>query len=256
MRAPAAKRPAGLDRWGRPLAVGLTLLIATFIAAMVVFEVNSPAFPTTLALDYGHYLDGTRRWLDTGTPYLADEVAAPFQYQDLTFMHPPFTLLLFAPFLVLPPVLWWAIPIGVTTVLVVSWRPAPWTWPVMALLLALPRAHIAVIVGNTDLWVLAATAAGLQFGWPALLVALKPSLYPFMFSGIRHRSWWLGLAVLVLLALPFGGLWIEWLHVIRNSPAGIGYSLPSVPWLLVPVVAWVGRTRHRRPSALVPSGPV
>ncbi len=125
----------------------------------------------------------------------------------------------------------------------------------IALLLALPKAHIAVIVGNWSLWVMAATAAGLQFGWPGLLVAFKPSLYPFLVSGMQHRSWWFGLPFMALLALLFGSLWIDWLHVIQNAPDGIAYSLPDVPWLLLPVVAWVCRTRRRRPSALVPSGP-
>jgi hypothetical protein len=247
-----AARP---NRWLKPIATGLTLLIVAVIAATAWFELNSPAFPTTLALDFGHYLDGTRRWLATGTPYLPAEVAAPFQYQPLTFMHPPLALLLFAPFLVLPAVLWWVIPIGITAVLIVSWRPAPWAWPVITLLLALPKAHIAVIVGNTDLWVLAAIAAGLRFGWPALLVVIKPSLFPFVLSGVRHRSWWLGLPVLVLLAIPFGSLWVDWLHVVVNAPGGVAYSLPNVPWLLVPVVAWVARRTPDGRLPPVPSGP-
>ena len=57
-----------------------------------------------------------------GTPYLPNEVAAPFQFGYETFLHPPVSLL-FLPFLYLPIALWWAIPIGAVVWSVWSWRP-------------------------------------------------------------------------------------------------------------------------------------
>ena len=73
--------------------------------------------------------------------------------------------------------LWWAIPLGIVAWSIVAWRPAVWTWPVIAALLSLSRFMIPLIVGNTDLWVWAAIALGLRWGWPSLLVAVKPSLF-------------------------------------------------------------------------------
>jgi hypothetical protein len=56
----------------------------------------------------------------------------------------------------------------------------------------------------------------------------------------------LAAALLILVAAPFGSLWLDWLAVIRHSPADPLYSLGAVPWLAVPVIAWFGRRRHRR----------
>ena len=58
------------DRSERPVAVGTTVAILAVVAATILFEVTSEPFPATFALDFGHYLDATRRWLETGTPYL------------------------------------------------------------------------------------------------------------------------------------------------------------------------------------------
>ena len=233
------------------MAVGLTFLLAVFGFVALGIAVAA-ADRQLVGLDIGHYLDATRRWLETGTPYLSSEVAGPYQISPRTFLHPPISVYLFAPFLVLPLILWWVIPIGIVAWCITSWRPADWTWPVMAALLVLSRFYIPLIVGNTDLWVWAAIAASLRFGWPAVLVVVKPSLFPFMFIGIRHRSWWLAALVVILLCLPFGTLWVDWISVIRHAPKDLGYSLPNVQWLLVPVIAWAARTRPTRSISPLP----
>jgi hypothetical protein len=247
-RVDAADRPLGIDRarWGRPVAVGLTVTF-TVIGLVILWFGMIGAGQHIVGLDIGHYLDGTRRWLDSGSPYLPNEVAGPFEIDPLTFLHPPLALYLFLPFLVLPTILWWVIPIGIVAWCVVSWRPAAWTWPVMAALLALTRFHIPLVVGNTDLWVWAAIALGLRFSWPSLLVAIKPSLIPFIVIGIRHRAWWIAAVVVGIAALPLGALWLDWLAVLRHAPKDLSYSLPNVPWLLIPVIAWATRTRELEP---------
>lgn len=232
------------------MAVGLTLL---FTGAIVVVVATAVIDRQLVGLDIGHYLDATRRWLEVGTPYLPSEVAGAFQIERLTYLHPPVAVYLFAPFLVLPLFLWWVIPIGIVAWCVVSWRPPYWTWPVMAALLALSRFFIPLIVGNSDLWIWAAIAAGLRFGWPAVLVVVKPSLFPFMVIGIRRRSWWLAALVVVLVSLPFGSLWVDWISVIRHAPKDLGYSLSNVQWLLVPALAWAARARPTRSSWSIPS---
>jgi hypothetical protein len=225
---------------GGTVAVGLTILFG--IVALVLF--SAAAFGDVgiriWGLDIGHYLDATRRWVDTGSPYLPSEVAAPFNYQPLTFLHPPIALLLFAPFLVLPAPLWW-LPLAVVAWCVASWRPERWTWPIIAAVLAFPRVHVAIIVGNTDLWIWAAIALGLRYGWPAVLVVIKPTLIPLIVVGARRRSLFIALPVVALLCLPFGSLWMEWIHVAVNAPGGVLYSIQSLPWLLIPVLAYATR---------------
>jgi hypothetical protein len=247
-RTPAAG-PWAL-RWGRPVAVGLTLALVA--AGLVELRAAmSDVGLSIVGLDIGHYLDATRRWLDTGTPYLPNEVAGPFQFGPLTFLHPPVALYLFLPFLFLPVALWWAIPLSVVVWSIWSWRPAAWSWPIMVGALVFTRFHVPLIVGNTDLWVWAGVAAGLRFGWPALVVVVKPSLAPLMFAGARRAEWWLGAALVAVACLPFGSLWLDWLAVLRNSPFGLAYSVASLPWLAVPIVAWAARSRPVPSSRLI-----
>ena len=69
-------------------------------------------------------------------------------YGQETFLHPPIALYLFAPFTILPLALWWAIPLTAIGYCIVSWRPAMWSWPILALALAWPRFHGALLAGN------------------------------------------------------------------------------------------------------------
>ncbi|MGZ8514908.1 MAG: hypothetical protein ACXWXA_07675 [Candidatus Limnocylindrales bacterium] len=236
-------------RWGQPVAVGLTFVFIVIGLAEFAFGWMGPG-QHIVGLDIGHYLDGTRRWLETGTPYLPNEVAGPFLIAPETYLQPPVAVWLFAPFLVLPLVLWWAIPLGIVVWSIVDWQPAAWTWPIIAALLSLSRFMIPLIVGNTDLWVWAAIAVGLRWGWPSLLVAVKPSLFFFMFIGVRRRAWWIAAAVTAVLCLPFAGLWFDWIAVLGHAPKDFTYSLPNVPWLIVPILAWLARARPDGPMSL------
>jgi hypothetical protein len=95
------------------------------------------------------------------------------------------------------------------------------------------------------MWSMAAMALAVvsssRFAAPFVLV--KPSLAPFALFGVRQRSWWIGLAVLVVLCVPFGRLWAEWVASVLNARGGgLLYSSLEVPMLLLPLVAWLGRT--------------
>lgn len=262
IRVPALARPRpspGLVPYVRAAQVVLTGLFAGTAITNLVGIANG-WLRDHRGLDFNQYVEGARRWVETGSPYLAPEVAAPFEFGAQTFLHPPIALLLFAPFLVLPAFLYWLIPIAGTAAIIAAWRPALWTWPVIALLLNWPRFGGAVVVGNSDLWVALFLAAGLRFGWPVLLLVLKPSLVPFAIvelaalvraDAVPTHRWAkisLAAAVLVLAAVPFGTLWLDWLTVVRNSPADPLYSLGALPWLAVPAIAWAGRRRGRRRS--------
>jgi hypothetical protein len=193
--------------------------------------------------DLVHYLLATQRWLDTGTPYVASEVAGHFNYGEFTFLHPPISLLFFAPFLVLPVPLFWIIPLAIFGYLIVSERPARWTWPLMALALAVYPIGSVLWSGNTDIWMWAFFAAGLRWGWPVALMAIKPSIAIAGLIGMRHRSSWVGAAFVGLACLPFGTLWIDWIHVMSNSPGSLLYSAANVVMFTIPVVARIGSTR-------------
>jgi hypothetical protein len=233
------------------------------LAGVAIWNVGAAArggMSTFVGLDFDHYVAATRRWLELGTPYVPSEVAGRFEFGDLTFLHPPISLALVAPFVVLPPLLFWLVPLLGTACIVATWQPARWTWPIMALQLNWPRFGGALIVGNTDLWVVFFIAAGLRYGWPVLLLVVKPSIAPFAIvdfvallraDAVPVRRWReiaAVAAILVLGAAPFGRLWLEWLSVVRNSPADPLYSIAAIPWLTIPVVAWMGRRRYRRRS--------
>lgn len=239
----------GANRWSRPLAVSLTLVVG--LVVLVVWALRLPPMWTTFgAVDYWTYLAFAERWLHTGSMYLATQLAGPFEPRPLPHvpalmpsMYPPQAVYLFAPFLVLPAVLWWAVPLGVLGYMFRRWRPAPWTWPLMLVLL-LPQESTAILVaGNTTLWMAAALAAGLLWGWPAVLLSMKPTLFLFAVVASRHRSFWATLATVVVLCVPFGWLWLDYIAVVRNAEADIFYNVWSLPWLILPIIAWAGRAR-------------
>jgi len=81
------------------------------------------------------------------------------------------------------------------------------------------------------------------WAWPSVLVLLKPSLLPFALFGSNRRSWWIALGLLVIVSLPFGTMWLDYVAAMRNANLGPLYALHTVPFFLAPLVAWVARTR-------------
>jgi hypothetical protein len=115
----------------------------------------------------------------------------------------------------------------------------------MALCLAWPTTPLKIWTGNPVIWCMAAMSVAIVYRWAAPFALLKPSLFPFALFGLRERAWWLGLAAFVVLCLPLGGLWMDWLTSVLNSRGGgVLYSVLEAPMLLLPLVAWAGRTRE------------
>lgn len=199
--------------------------------------------------DRGHYMDAARRFLETGTPYLANEVAGPFDYVPLTFLHPPLALWLMTPFAFLPDALWYIVPIAIVAACLIAWRPSPLAWAVVALCLLWPRTPAMIVTGNTDMWATAAVALGLRFGWPGPLLMIKPSLAPLALAGAKRRAWWLGWVLVFALSVPFGALWYDWIQVLLHAPGGLLYSALAVPGVAMPIAAWLGRRRTPDPPA-------
>ncbi len=130
------------------------------------------------------------------------------------------------------------------------WRPRPEVWPLIAFCAAWPTTALKTWTGNPVLWIAAALAIATLWRGAAVLVLLKPSLLPFALFGIRQRSWWVALVVLVVVSIPFGSLWVDWLTALSNSRGGGWlYSALEIPFLALPLVAWAGRTRGRPGAA-------
>ncbi len=195
-----------------------------------------------IGTDHAFYQKIGEHWLDTGQFYLPHQLAGPYIIKtDVDVLYPPIAIPFFAALHWLPFPLWWILPLGVVAIVIWRFRPAPWTWAILALLLAWPRGVSNLIYGNSDMWVMAAIAWGLAAGWPAAFVLLKPSVAPLALVGIRHRSFWIGLAVLAVASLFVLDLWREYLTAIRDSDAQWYWSLDDSPPLFLPVVAWLGR---------------
>lgn len=215
----------------------------------------------TIGVDFHTYESATRQWLAGGDFYRPRQLVGPYAIQGAStsysgdILYPPSAILLFLPFLVLPAVLWWAIPLGIVGYVVWRHRPARWSWPLLVLCLAWPITLGVVVTGNPAMWIVAAVALATLYGWPAVLVLVKPTFAPFALVGVRRRSWWIALGALALVSLPFGALWIDWVRaaVLDPTNGGAGYSLAQMPAALVPIVAWAGRTVPPRDGACPPA---
>jgi hypothetical protein len=189
-------------------------------------------------IDYDLYLGAARRWLAGGQFFEPYQLDGAYAIRMGDVLYPPNVLLLLIPFTVLPSFLWWAIPLSVTAWAIWKLRPAPVSWPFIAFCVFWPPFVARMVAGNPVMWVLAFLALGCLYKWPAVLVLLKPSLFPFALVGIRTRGWWLMLAAGVVVSLPFAGMWIDWVRVVTNSTGGgFLYSFQDVPILLLPIIA-------------------
>jgi len=238
---------------GLPL-VALTGVILIFVVldAFVVLPVASTyQGGVAVGMDYGIYMDRTHDWLAGDGFYRSRQLTGlPYEILNGDSFYPPTMLYLLVPFaLGLPAFLWWLIPIVIITVALIHIRPPMWTWPIMAFALLLPRASLVLVLGNPSLWMIAAAFAGVAWASPSVLLLLKPTLVPFALIGIRHRSWWVALGVMVLLSLPFGAMWLDYGNALVNAqnPRGPEYTLGEWPLMIAPIAAWVGQlSRPRR----------
>ena len=237
-------RAARLGRFAAAVVACVILAFAGYELSIVVPRAVSLGAP--LGVDFHQYLDHTRRFLENGSFYLEHQLHGPYLIQPGDSLYPPAILYLLVPFLVIPQVLWWVVPLGLMAALVVTSRPKPWAWPLLALVVADPRTMEIVIYGNPAMWIGAAVAGALFWSWPGALVLLKPSLAPFALIGIRSRGWWLTLAVGLVLSAPLAGLYVQFAHVLLDSNGSLSYSLPDVPFVTAPLVAWLARTRVPR----------
>lgn len=205
-----------------------------------------------LGVDFRLYVDAARQWAEGGEFYPARQLAGPYEILTIgEILYPPTAILLFLPFVVIPPVLWWAIPIAAVIGVIAYWRPAPYGWPLLALILWWPRTNQDLLTGNPAIWIAAFAALGTIWYWPAPLVLLKPTLAPAAVFGIRHRAWWIGFLGLALASLAFLPMWFDYAKVLLYARHAHGwlYSLAEFPMAFAGVAAWAASTRRREATA-------
>ena len=204
---------------------------------------------TMVGRDFGLYFEATQRWLHGGSFYLAEHVAGPYVAEWGQILYPPWALLLLVPGMILWP-LWFAIPPVVTAWIVWGHRPKLWAWLVIVGIGAwFPGVVLPYWAGTPTTWIVLFVALSARWPWVSALVLLKPSVFPFALLGIRHHAWWLAAAAIGAIALQLPGLLAEWFSVVLNARgpnSGLLYSLGDVPLMLIPVVAWLGRSRTPR----------
>jgi hypothetical protein len=239
-----------------------TLLFWTGVAFTVLFVAldildlvaNAATLQREAGVDYRLYVDTAAAWLRGGPYFQLDQLAGPYSITAGDILYPPVGLILFVPFTVLPAILWWLIPAAAVGWCLQRSRPTPVAWAFVAACAAWPTTPLKIVTGNPVIWMAAAMALGVVYAWPSVLVLIKPSLFPFALFGARRKAWWLALGLFALVCLPFGSLWIDWIHSVLNSQGGgLTYSSLEIPMLALPIIAWLGRTRSvpssdRRPD--------
>jgi len=225
--------------------------IAILLAIVVVNAMDLATVRQQWGEDYRFFMAIAERWRTGASVYLPHQLAGPYtELSGRDMIYPPIALLLFVPLSFLPAPLWWIIPLGTIAAVIIWFRPEAWTWPVFALALWYPRDESMIIWGNTGMWMAALVGLGLVWGWPAAFVLLKPSLAPFLLAGIRKpRALVVGLVLLAALSLTMVPLWADFITAVRNAGSSwpsVLYSLPDIPLLLMPALAWMARTRGRR----------
>jgi hypothetical protein len=233
------------DRLVRAVSVALSLLIAAFFAWETVGLFRIIDDQGAIGTDLQYYRFVAERWQTTGVLYTPEQLAGPYVVETQVHnLYPPHALYLFVPFLYLPDLLWWVVPLAVLAYMIWWCRPTIWAWPIVLVLLALPKGPAQILFGNTDMWIAAIVACGVRSSWPGVLVSIKPSLALFGAVGVLSRRWWIAAAVVALLSLPFLSYWPQFVTITLNSSADLTRSLGNYPFLFAPIVAFLCSARR------------
>lgn len=227
-------RPAKARRWSNVNWFAMGAVLVLLLDAGTWFQ----GFRVGILLpgwgyDFSTYHDAAWSWISGHGFYLPYQLAGPYM-PGLTdpqpVMYPPTTAPLFL--LLTPiPAVWWVAPFAI-----VGWRlrHAGWSrWALGLALLLWPGSITAIITGNPGMWIMAALSLGL-----GSVVLLKPTLAPFLLTGIRTRRWWafaVGIALASLALLP---MWFDYLTVLENVRGpDLLYSVWQYPLIAVGLLA-------------------
>ena len=211
-----------------------------FLAFMFLGSLSHPQF----GIDYTWHMQASQRLLDTGSPYHAFQTQGPYTIWQAPILYPPIAFALFVPFLWLPAVLWWVLPVALLLYCMSRHRPPLWAWAITLLGFCWPLSMAVYVHGNPGMWIVAFVAAGTVWSWPFLLVLLKPTFAPIALLGANRRSWWIALVAFLLVALPFGHLWVDWVVALRNSDLTFAYNVSTIPLMVAPLIPWLADPRH------------
>jgi hypothetical protein len=233
-----------LVRLASAACVALAVVLSAWMAAMLVAVYGGALRRHEVGWDFGLYRQIGEMWLSSGRAYFPGQFTGSFVNHGDVDLYPPIALYLFVPFAYLPAALWWAIPLGVTTWSIAEWRPARWSWPILAWLGSSLVMAASVVYGSTNIWAMGALALALRFAPAAWWFAIKPSYFPLALLFARRRSWWLAAGVVGVASVVPGGLWLDWLASLGHYHGEtLSYSVGGWPMLGIPVVAWLGRRR-------------
>jgi hypothetical protein len=258
--APTITLPGGLgDRvWHGAATVRVSrVLSSTLTGVMLLLGVMSLCLLATSKLappfgaDFNVYRDAAQRWLAGGAYFYPEQLAGPYTVVNGHVLYPPIALILFAPFTILPAILWWAIPLGILVWRVTDLRPSRWGVVAIVGLACWPYSVELAWAGNPTLWIAAIIALSTRWPWASAFVLLKPSLFPFALAGVRTRAWWAALGVLVAGSMLFLPMWFDWIRAVTNARgpfSGLLYSLKDLSWMAIPSVAWATRRSGMRPA--------
>ena len=230
-------RPGTSDRLWRDACLVIYGLVAALYAWVVLH-----ALPGQLGCDLTLYQRAAQSWVSGAPLYPARQLAGPYAVTFGDILYPPIAMPFFWLSLFLPALLWWLIPLGTVGVIVWRLHPSLWVLAGIGLLLLAPTSAGLILSGNPSIWLAAALAVALYWRPAAVLLFLKPSLFPLALVGVRSRGWWLITGLFALASLALLPLTFDWFRVIANERgAGLLYSLHDLPLLCVPLVAWLGR---------------
>lgn len=232
-------------RWQRVAVLTVTGVLALFGLAVLWTTFVGQAQKGYIGWDVGLYTRIAQRWLDTGQLYYPVQLAGPYAPAGDVNLYPPIALYLFLPFLWLPRILWWAIPLALLSWTVLRFRPAPWSWPILVVLMGTVPFTAMLSTGNSNMWVIGFTCLALRWPAAAALLMFKPSILPLALPFLGHRSTWLVFALGLLAWAPLGAFLGTWWTASRNM-TGVAflYSWSSYPMLCIPFVIRLASTRY------------
>ena len=250
------------SRSGRRLPQLATAVLLGIATASLIVTLRAADAWNSWFVDARVWIALGHRWLETGSLYAPYQLTGPYpvlvtaDISQTPGLYPPAAGPVFGLLSVLPTplmALWWLVPIGILALLLTRWRPASWTWPLMAACLAWPGTFWQFVVGGTAMWTAALVAVAFVRPAVAALVLLKPTFAPFGLIGIRNGAWWV--VAVALAVLNFAGAWRDYPVAIINGgdPGWLAHSLGQFPLVLIPVFAWIGRRRIVGPT-LEPAG--
>ena len=162
-------------------------MLVVLIAELWVM-LHNPTIVAMAGSDYRLYMDAASRWLSGAPLYPPAQLAGAYTDAMRPVLYPPQVMLLFVPFTVLAPAIWYGIPIAITVAIIAWHRPNRWGWLLMgAIVASFPMLFLPYLAGTPTIWIAAFFAAGTRWPWVASLVLLKPSLLPLALIGIRDR---------------------------------------------------------------------